>query len=162
MNLWNKKKIYWFWIFLGLTALFARLFLSSGTIENYYSRGLFLKVRAFLDVFTPFFPIALIYPFLAVLFIFLGYRLVNFIKKTAPLKEKIVDFVFSVAGFCGAVVFFFLILWGFNYGRIPVEKQLDLQSKKINLDDIKREIELGAKLYTIPPLFQTCAAVLMK
>lgn len=141
VNLWNKKKIYWFWILLGLTALLARLFLSSGTIENYYSRGLFLKVRAFLDVFTPFFPVALVYPFLAVLLIFLGYRLVNFIKKPVPLKEKIVDFVFSVAGFCGAVVFFFLILWGFNYGRIPVEKQLDLQSKKINLDDIKREIE---------------------
>ena len=49
--------------------------------------------------------------------------------------------MFSALAFAGGTIFFFFFLWGFNYGRIPLVQQLQLQPQPVNLEDLQEELE---------------------
>lgn len=141
----NWKKILqdkrWFWIGLGLLAVLLRLALSPEMIERYYSRGLFLVIRRGIDTIMGILPFASVYLLFFILLgvlIFQGYR---FFNSNTTWPKKIGNALFSWLAFSGGVVFFFLILWGFNYGRVPLERQLGLAAKPLAMEELKEELD---------------------
>ena len=55
--------------------------------------------------------------------------------------KKIRTFSQFLTNLLAALVFFFLILWGYNYQRIPIETQLDFVPKPLSLNELKEELD---------------------
>jgi hypothetical protein len=49
----------------------------------------------------------------------------------------------------GALVFFFLLLWGFNYQRTPIFQQLNLQPKPLDAQQLTSELDLTLQLASL-------------
>jgi hypothetical protein len=111
---------------LGVLALLVRWLASPGWLEQYYSRGFYPLFRIFWDtLLTGWFPFALIYALVAVLCL----RGVRAVVRWTKLrgKARLWSAVAGISGFMGWAIFSFLLLWGYNYGRIPVEQKLGLR-----------------------------------
>ena len=130
------------WIVLGLMALLIRIVLPADTIENYYSRGFFVFFRKAVDSFTQLIPFPLVYLLFFILLFWLTINIWEFLIKTGKWYEKLGSFTFSLLALFGGIVFFFLSMWGYNYGRVSVEKQLGLSAKKLMISDLKLELDL--------------------
>lgn len=130
------------WISLGGLTVLLRLLLSADALERLYSRGLFLGVRWVIDTFLGWLPIPIIYLFLLILILLIGQQSWNWYRSTASWRSKAAQAGMSILAFLGGAIFFFLVFWGFNYGRIPVETQLGLEPKPLNLEDLKEELRL--------------------
>ncbi len=119
-----------FWMFLGLTAILLRILLGFfPTVTEYvYSRGIFSGIRWLFDLTVTNAPFPLFYLLAGALLFYLGLSIYRFIKafRQSTWKQSLVNFFLGLGGFLGAVIFFFLFLWGYNYSRIPVETQLAL------------------------------------
>ncbi|MEZ4981767.1 MAG: DUF3810 domain-containing protein [Saprospiraceae bacterium] len=150
-----KKKF--LWIGLGILAIVLRAILSPEFIEVYYSRGLYLIIRSGFDFLGGLVPFSLFYIIMPLLFGILFFQWFKIIKRSQPLKTKLLNWLLNVFAWLGGLTFFFLFLWGFNYGRVPTEKQLNFEDREIVLGDLIRwvksdaeklaqmRIELGAK-----------------
>ena len=133
-----KKSI---WIVLGLISIAIKVFASPEWIEYYYSRGFFKFVRLGIDNTLGFLPFPMIYVFIPTLFLWLIFSIYLFWKKSGSWKKKIISATASIAAFIGGGIFVFLILWGYNYGRVPIEEQLGLQLKPVPLDELWEELQ---------------------
>ena len=61
----------------------------------------------------------------------------------------------SLLAFIGGVVFLFQFLWGFNYGRIPLEEQLELDVKPLSVKELKAELDLAIEgMNTFRPMLE--------
>lgn len=140
----HRKKI--IWISLGAAAVILRLVLSPEAIEKLYSRGLFLGIRWSIDTFFAWLPAPLMYLLLPILFFMLGRNAWRWFKTRESWKNKIIQASMSTLAFIGATVFLFLFLWGFNYGRVPMEMQLGLEPKPLTLDELKEELRLETQI----------------
>lgn len=138
----SRRQIWW--IFLGVGAVLLRILLGMQPhlIEHLYSRGLFLGIRWTIDNLLAWFPFPLIYLFLTGLLISVFYYVLKWIRTKMTWRKRLASGVGGVLAFLGGVVFFFLILWGFNYGRVPVENQLGLEPKPLSLEELKEELKL--------------------
>lgn len=134
-----KRKLVW--IGLGLTAVALRAGLANHPewVEQYYSRGLFLGVRWTIDYLLAWLPVPLIYLFVAGLL----YWVVRIMRRrpVLPWKQRLLHSSLSLAAFAGAAAFFFLLLWGFNYGRLHIEQQLGLEVQPLSTEELRRELE---------------------
>ena len=118
------------WIGLGaFTLLLGYLFrLNPNFTEVVYSRGFFSVFRWMWDYTLGLIPIPLLYLVIPVI----GYVLVRKSRKAylnyqqVAWRYRLGSALFSLLAFVGAVVFFFQLIWGFNYYRVPVEQQLKL------------------------------------
>jgi len=128
------------WIVLGLSALIFRWMAPAEIIESWYSRGLFLHLRNGIDSVTPLSPIPIAFLIFGAVGLVIIFRAVRFFKKNKPIRQKAWSAVISILSFSGGVVFFFLFMWGFNYGRIPVESQLKLETHNLSFEEIKHQI----------------------
>jgi hypothetical protein len=167
----------WAWIFLGAGAYTLHLVFGkdSAIVENFYSRGLFVGLRWLWDRTFGRSPIPLLYVFLAVAVLWLirllfrwkrsrglgpewrrpsqltpeEYRSDIYVSfKEASVPVRIGRGLFVVAGWAGMLVFFFYVLWGFNYSRIGVEKQLRLEVQPLDLAAVKAEAEETGRALT--------------
>ena len=131
----------WIWIGLGAVTLILRYTLSPAHVEQYYSRGLFLWVRRSIDAVAGWFPIPLIYLF--VLFLLLG--LVRSIRETKWRQlfqwAYFSNSLLAIGAFLGGALFFFFLLWGFNYGRIPLVQQLGLKVQPMPIDTLENRLK---------------------
>lgn len=129
-----------FWIVLGLVSILLSTLMPPSFVEQYYSRGLFLLIRKCFSVITGWLPFAAVY----LLFLLLVYWMIRWgkqLKRTSkPLGSKILQFLSSLLAFAGGVIFSFQLLWGFNYGRIPLEEQMQLTVKPLDVHALKREL----------------------
>lgn len=137
----------WIWIALGGFSILLRIvFAQFPTFtEQVYSRGLFLFIRNIVDYTLGFSPIPLVYFLAIALFL----MLVNKVRKRQrglSFLERSKQFLFSTVAFVGAVVFFFLFLWGYNYSRIPLEQQLAFEMAPISMEEVKEELDRNTKL----------------
>lgn len=130
------------WLSLGAVAVLLRLTLSAEMIERFYSRGLFLGVRWLVDTLFGWLPFPLLYLFIPLLLLGVIMGIRRWYKMEANWRLKTVRALASTLAFFGGAVFFFLLLWGFNYGRVPVETQLGLEPKPLNLEALKEELRL--------------------
>ncbi len=141
-KLLNKKT---FWIFLGAISIAFRAALPTEVIEQYYSRGLFLLIRKAFAILTGWMPFAGVYLLFFIVLFLLIFRLVKLVKSKDSALKKLVNTAFSFLAFAGGVVFFFLFLWGYNYGRIPLEEQLRLEPKALTANDLKEEVAFATQ-----------------
>lgn len=111
------------------------------SIEYVYSRGIFLGIRAVLDYTIGFIPIPMFYIFFILLAGFLGKYIKKGLQQKKPFKERITKFGFHVVRFFSIIIIWFLLIWGYNYARIPIENQLDLSLKLLSIEDIQEETQ---------------------
>lgn len=144
-----KKRQFW-WISLGVGAIVLRWLLGfqPAIIEMGYSRGLFLGIRWVIDYLLAWFPLPLLYLFLTGLLVAIFQRTSRWIKQPMSIKVRLLSAIMSILAFVGGAVFFFLFLWGFNYGRIPVEQQMGLEVAPLTLEQLKEELQLETEYIT--------------
>lgn len=121
----------WTWILLGLLSLLISKVLSffPAFTERFYSRGLFVGIRYIFDYTVGLLPIPVLYLAVGILLFFLIRHL--FTKRTKKtLGKRLLNGLYSFAAFSGSMLFFFMLLWGWNYQRTPVVTQLGLKLSK--------------------------------
>ncbi len=137
------KKRELFWIVLAVSTLILRWVASPFVIERFYSRGLFQLVRIFIDFVLSWSPIPLIYVFFTTLIWYL-IRVWRRRDKTRSLGRVVVRAGGRFFEAIGVLIVGFFWLWGFNYGRIPVESALELKTAPLTLKDIELEMRTTA------------------
>ena len=145
----KKIKRQFIWIGLGLLAVVSRIVLGLNpmVIEEYYSRTLFPFIRILIDYTTALLPFPVILLFIG----FVLYRLVNGIRmlvvnKEWSIWEKTRNALLGLLSFLGGITFFFLLLWGFNYGRVSIEDQLGLDLKPLTFEELQEELQKMTKI----------------
>ncbi len=118
------------WIKLGIGAILVRIFFVffPQCCETLYSRGLYPWIRAFFDHTVGLLPFAGIYIFVLIVAVWLLPKIGRFIRAVFIRREGIrgKGYGFSFLSFLLAIIFWFLISWGYNYARVPMAEQLDL------------------------------------
>lgn len=143
------KRKHLVWITLGILALIIRWFSSAQFIEQWYSRGLFLGIRWIIDyLLASWVPFTMLYLFIGGL-LFWGYRKW---KKTSfkswTWQHWLLGGSVRILAFTGALIFFFLFLWGYNYGRIPVENHLKLELTPVSMEELREMMVEEAEVLT--------------
>lgn len=134
------------WIGLGGVAILVRGLASAEAIEQFYSRGLFVFIRTIFDAVTGILPFALVYLLFVVFVVFLIFKIKKAIADQRKWTTRIGSAVFSLLAFAGGVIFFFLVLWGYNYGRVSIEKQMGFETTPLSLEDLKMELDSTTKV----------------
>lgn len=137
------RRFKWKGVVLGMAALLLRILAAQfpQQTEIVYSRTIFPVIRRIFDSSLSKLPFPSFYLFAGaiagvILFIFIS------TKKKRGMKAKagyILRFSLNVSGI---LVFLFLVLWGYNYQRIPVYQQLSLDPVPLNEKELLEEIKL--------------------
>ena len=126
---------------LGAGALLLRVIATQlpQATEEIYSRTVFPAIRQLIDLSFSRLPFPTVYLFLAVI---LGLCVFFFsqIRKKEPNKNKWHYFVRSLLNSAGLLVFLFLVLWGYNYQRIPVYRQLVIEPIPLSQGELLDEL----------------------
>lgn len=127
-----------------IAALLCLLLLKSSTpafIEKYYSRKLFVIIRAFFDHTFGKLPFPSIYLFAALLLLLFTQWILHFFReKPHPLKKRIR----VMLSFLAFMVCLFFLLWGFNYGRQSLSSSLHLDLHPLSAEQLRTEAEQTA------------------
>lgn len=131
---------------MGLFALFIRvLFGFFPTLCEYsYSRGLFLGVRWSIDHSTALLPFATLYLFFFFLFVWALQRIYKMYKgrkRARSWRRWWRDTGRAGLNFIGGGIFFFLVMWGYNYARIPLETQIKIDARKLKYTELRDEVD---------------------
>jgi len=131
-----KRKL--FWIAMGGLALLIKWIGSYHPlwIEEYYSRRVFLPIRALFDIFFGWLPFPLIYVFIILLGIWLWKSLQQIGRHSPHWPTRLLHAGLGFTAFVSAVIFAFMFLWGFNYGRVSMEDQLGIDPQPLNKEEI--------------------------
>jgi len=131
----NKKHL-WLTISLPIQVVLVQLAAKNPAfIEQYYSKGIYPPIAAFLRIIFGWLPFSigdLLIAFLLFIFIRFIYRLLKTrFKKFLP---KIIHFtaILSLIYFC------FYLFWGLNYYRQPLAENLQYQQKKYTTAELKK------------------------
>ena len=139
------KKYFWivFAFFLMLLRWLGNFY--PVAIEYVYSRGIFLGIRAIIDYTIAALPLPMFYVFwLTILVLFIRY-LIRSSQKKYTIQERLRRFGFQTINVISIIIIWFLLIWGFNYGRIPIEDKLKLTLKVPELSDLKSETQWATK-----------------
>lgn len=144
MNIRFRKKHIWIW--LGLAAILLRIIfgLWPAACEYLYSRGLFLAIRWTFDHSTAYLPFAPFYIFFSFLIgwaILRLYKSYHGRKRDRPWRQWWRDTGRAAANFIGGGIFIFLVIWGYNYARIPIEIQIEIDARKLYVEELRSEAE---------------------
>ena len=136
------------WILLGLLALLAKVILRHypETVEWAYSRGLFLSIRWLFDIVLYPLPIPLIYLLIPLCLLYLGIRLKRIWQTKPNWRARLGKSIHGILSLLGGALFLFLFLWGFNYDRVPVERQLALKMSPLDADALREELARETEL----------------
>ena len=132
----------WGWLILALVTVLLRIILPAQVIETVYSRGIFQVIRLIIDNTVGHLPFPTVYLFVAGLLFLLIRSIRNAVKSKASFKERLGRFAWTFLKFASIVVFLFLFMWGFNYGRVPIEKQLSFDPQALEYEELKKEFDL--------------------
>jgi len=137
----------WSWSFLGLLALALRYLAGQypEATDELYSRTFFPGVRNLIDLSLGRLPFPSVYLFIGLLLGLLLFFIHNFRRKQG-WKHRANYTLQATANGLGALVFFFLVLWGFNYQRTPIFQQLALHPSSLNLTQLEEELRLTQRL----------------
>ncbi|MGK0364578.1 MAG: hypothetical protein ACI85O_001635 [Saprospiraceae bacterium] len=132
----------WGWIILAVITVLFRIILPASVIESVYSRGIFQFIRIVIDNTVGLLTFPTLYLFVAGLLFLLVRSIRNGIRFEGSFKQRLGRLGWSFLKFTSIVVFLFLSMWGFNYGRVPIEKQLSFDPKPLEYKELKKEFEL--------------------
>lgn len=135
---------HWIWIALGVVSLLLRWVLSPALLESGYSRGVFVGIRWLFDTLLTWSPIPLMYIFVLLVGGWAARKQWLFWRKPNTWKGRLVDGSLGLAAFLGGTLFFFLLLWGYNYGRLSVEDTLRLDTTPISVAELGHRVRQEA------------------
>ena len=146
-NTFSQKysSVIW-WCTAALIAVLLRVTLSPDIIEEVYTRFIFQGIRVFIDYTVGTLPFPAVYLFLTALVIYLFRKAKRGIQKEGDLTVKLLRFGRFLLTFSAAAVFLFLFLWGFNYGRVSIEKQLRFSPQPLEYEALQTEFEKTTRL----------------
>lgn len=137
------------WIGLGLFSLFIRWLLSFNPLftEIAYSRGVFIVLRWIMDCTIGFLPFPAIY---LMAFFLLTWAVWKWWKgrvkrRSQKFLQRIASAVLNLLAIGSAGVFFFLLLWGYNYQQFPVESRLGFEVDSLTQSQIREELFLATE-----------------
>ena len=90
-------------------------------------------------------PFPSVYLFILSVLLVIGIYIFK-LRKKAGWKNRVLYSFRALANGLGALIFFFLFLWGFNYQRTPIVEQLGLQPKAMNLEQLQNEVLITQRL----------------
>lgn len=136
------RAITWYGLAMGLLAIVIRIYATPEFIEQYYSRGLFQVIRMVLDFTIGYLPIPAIYLFLVVAIVYLSVQLRTWYRSEGTYLKKIATLLLGLLSLLGGIIALFLLIWGYNYGRVPLEKQLQFRPTPVSLSELRHELEV--------------------
>jgi hypothetical protein len=143
----------WLWVLLGAGAFAVHILLGkdSTLVENAYARGIFVGIRWLWDHTLGLSPLPLLYVFLVGAVVWDAWMIFRFFLRKRPRSSssgwtKIQRGGLIAASWAGMLVFFFYMLWGFNYNRVRLEKQLNLAVMPLDLAALKAEAEWTVRM----------------
>ncbi len=128
----------WKWIILAVSCFLLLYTIPMDMVERYYSQGAFLKIRHFLDISFGQVPFPSYYLFIAFLLLAALKWLAHFFKEK---PDPVLTRLFRLISFLGFLTTVFFILWGFNYGRYPLEHRLNLELKPLTSQELFEELD---------------------
>lgn len=134
------------WIWLGLASILLRIFFGffPAACEYVYSRGFFLAIRWTFDHSTAYLPFAPFYIFFSLL-IYWGllriYRSYRGRKRDRTWRKWWADTGLATANFVGGGIFVFLVIWGYNYARVPIEQQIGIDARELYVEELRQEAD---------------------
>ena len=147
-----KTKTAGLWIASGAAAYGLHLWLGKDSLlaEKFYARGIYVGLRWIWDYTLGLSPIPVVYLVFAAAVLAAAFKVFrSFLKKRTagrrPWIQRLGRAALSAAGGAGALVFFFYVLWGFNYNRIGLEKQLQLDAASLDLPALAAEAEWATR-----------------
>lgn len=137
----------WSWAILGVIALGIRYLAAQNpdATDNIYSRIFFPGIRNVIDMTLGRLPFPSVYLFIASVMLVIGVYIFR-LSQRKGLKWKLYYTFRALANGLGALIFFFLFLWGFNYQRTPIVQQLGLSPRAMNLEELKSEVLITQRL----------------
>ncbi|MBK9012844.1 MAG: DUF3810 domain-containing protein [Saprospiraceae bacterium] len=124
-------------------------------VERFYSRGLVTGVQWMFKVLDSWLPFAGVYLLLVGLLAWMWRGRNRFFKSMrwvfwqgegpftggwASLGRKLGRAAHSLLAFLAVVVILFQWLWGFNYGRVPLERQMGIEPRPLTVDELRDEL----------------------
>lgn len=128
------------WIILGLLTLLLGWMMSPAFVEQAYSRGLFVGVRWMFRWLDGWWSFAAVYGLIVLLLAWIAWRIFKKKQAARTWKQRLLAFGHSMLAFVGGVLFLFQWLWGFNYGRVPLEQQMGISPKPLTVDELRDEL----------------------
>ncbi|MET0299192.1 MAG: DUF3810 domain-containing protein, partial [Flavitalea sp.] len=139
----SAKKTYWFWL-IGLIVAIKIFSLFPSAIEQYYSGGIYKGIGAFQRILFGWVPFSMGDVFYGTVAILLIVKLVRFIK-TVRKKQAGKAYLLSVGRqvlfFALSVYAVFNVLWGLNYNRVGIAKQLELDVQVYPKEDLLHVVD---------------------
>lgn len=134
----------WWGVILGILGIGLRAVLGyfPGVVEQTYSRRIFKIIRIVLDGIHWVLPVPGLYLLIVLVIVLIIRRVRKLWKSEGTFIKKSGSFLFSLCGTAGWVIFLFLLLWGFNYGRIPIAAQLKIQPAPLSLEQVTAQLDL--------------------
>jgi hypothetical protein len=144
----NWKKIYreGFWLGLLVLALLVRAIASPEGIERIYSRGLFLAIRQGLDAVARVVPFPMIYILLLLLLVAAIRSTIRIWRGKGTVLYRTGQTLWSTLKATAALVFFFTLMWGYNYGRVSFEEQAGLEIEPLTFEQLYSQLEAKTTL----------------
>ena len=101
-------------------------------IETYYSRGIYPYISSFLRILFGWMPISF-----GDLIIFFGLYLIYVIYKLVSTRfTNMVSKILGITSFISIIYFLFYFLWGLNYFREPLDKNLKFKTTPYNNQEL--------------------------
>ena len=101
-----------------------------GTVERWYSVGLYPSIQAVLTPLTNLVPFAVLDLVLLVTLVFVVFCVVRAVRAIRRIRSPrpLASLVWTLLVSASALYLIFLLLWGFNYRRVPVSQHLELSA----------------------------------
>ncbi len=133
----------WTWATLGVISILVRYLAVKNPekTEELYTRTIFPGIRNLIDLSISRFPFPTVYIFVGTVALTISFFIYHFSQKQG-WQSKL---GFSIRAFfngIGALVFFFLVLWGYNYQRIPIFEQVGMKPVPLSMEQVKGELDL--------------------
>lgn len=133
MNIAGQPKLKLFLLLFILSAMVYLIGLNSQFVEQLYSEGLYKVTSVTQRFISSLFPFALGDFLYLLLILYMLRSLYLFYKKLVQKKLKKTDrlnITLQMLNFILILYLLFKILWGFNYSRVPIAKQLGISNEK--------------------------------
>lgn len=144
-HLTSEHKYKYIWIALGALSLIVdRLFsYAPDWVDQYYFRGIFQVFRWVYDHTLGYLPVPMVYITLVIFIVYTAKIFTKMIQKgkSGNWLSGIGEGILSLMAFLGGALFFFYMLWGFNYNRPDIYTDLEMQEQIIDSSYLIKEID---------------------
>lgn len=140
----QSRRLGWIVFGLGMIALRVVMVWVPGFAEELYGRGVFPLIRLGMDNSLGLLPFPAVYLLTVLLLFAIVRRLRKRNRNIHSLLRRFTGMGLGLAAFLSALAGLFLVLWGFNYARIPLRHQLALPLDPLEEKAVIHELERAA------------------